>query len=634
MVNLYNKISYQDLQHIKDEPSLIEFMREKLNIPIPNDLILKDISSKYSNYSLGLNESNSNLVLDCQELSLIPGQPSGILIIRFNNQSGYSGVLHAISNVFQQHGKNLEDLRFICTSEDYQPFAIAYLKEAKIQDSSDADLYILAWIQGKTFVNTNYNHDIPDIFVKKREEFKITSEDLLEKLEKIGTPLSEYCSIHQGITTGNNPAFVVNDEVRNRLITDHQESEDIIKLVIGKHQERRWKPSYKNVIWIPSSNIKNWPWSNAKSESKAENIFQETYPSISNHLKGFLEEINNRAKGSRGMFYWELNLKEHYEKFQGPKITIYDKPPIMAFFDESDAIVINPYVHCIQTSDLSILAILNSSLFNWYLHTKFETKDGGCLNKCNLGLVPISTNYMMSELITDLVQQLLDTIDNQNITDLEEEIDMLVYKMYQLTDEEILYIKNSQNKFDNQKDIKSTKKFSDEDDTPLDENADNEETEEMIEIPENPNFSKVSTIDSISLESGYIRRQTQVNKLLTKIIRSGTPLINHVEMFGGPSIQPPLSSAFVIDELKRQELITADPNNDQLIIPVVYMPYNCKWNPEWRYLINISNSEFKDWPWSDAETETIAEKIFSEIYPSISQHIFQYRDKLIDKSGI
>lgn len=54
------KITYQDLQHIKNEPSLIRFLKEKFNIPIPNELTLEDISSKYSNYALGLNESNSN----------------------------------------------------------------------------------------------------------------------------------------------------------------------------------------------------------------------------------------------------------------------------------------------------------------------------------------------------------------------------------------------------------------------------------------------------------------------------------------------------------------------------------------------------------------------------------------------
>ena len=630
------KITYQDLRHIKNEPSLIKFLKEKFNIPIPNKLTLEDISSKYSNYSLGLNESNSKQVIDCQELSLTPGQPSGILILRFFSEFNYSGVLHAISNAFQQQGKNLEDLRFICVSENFQPFVIAYLQEAKNQDSPNAELYILTWIQEKTFINTKYQHEIPDIFTHKREEFQITSEGLLDKLEKIGTPLSGQCKISKGITTGYNTAFVVSDEERKRLIADQQESEEILKLGIGKHQIRRWKPSYKNVIWIPSSNYKNWTWSSANSESRAENIFQETYPAISKHLSRYIDEIKNRSKVSRGVFYWELPFQEHFDKFRGPKITIYNKPPIMAFYDESDAIVINPYVHCIQTSDLSILAILNSSLFDWYLHTKFETKGGGCLNKSNLGIVPIATNHSQKELISDMVQQLLDTdtIDNQSITDLENEIDMLVYRMYQLTDGEITYIKNSLNKMHKKKNTATTKKQSDEPDSHLNENSDNQKTREMIGNPKNINFTVVSKAKSISLESSITSRQTHVNKLLAKIQKNGTPLINHAEMFGGPSIQPPLRKAFVLDELKRRQLINEDPKNDQLIIPVVYMPYNSKWKPQWKYLINISNSEFKLWPWSDANNETTAEKIFSENYPLISQHIFEYKNDLINKSGI
>ncbi|RKU27310.1 hypothetical protein C6497_11200 [Candidatus Poribacteria bacterium] len=627
-------ISLKDLHEIKNESSLIEFLKEKLNIPIPNGVALEDISSKYSNYALGLNESNSKQVLDCKELSLTPGQPSGILIIRFLNDLGYSSILHAISNTLRLQGKNHEDFRFICLTENYQPFAIAYIKDAKNSDSSDTELYILAWTQEKVTISTNTNHVIPDIFIHQQEELQITSEDLLVKLEMIGTPLGELCDINNGITTGYNPAFIINDEIRNRLITEHQDCEDIIKLGIGKHQERRWKPSYKNIIWIPSSKSKNWQWSNAISESIAENIFQETYPTISKHLSRYTDEIKNRNEMSRGEFYWELPFQEYDEKFQGPKITIYDKPPIMAFYDKSDAIVINPYVYCIQTSDLSILGILNSSLFNWYAHTKFKTKGGGCLNKSKLRIVPISTNQSIKELITDLVHELLNTNDNNDISVLEDKIDMLVYKMYQLTDEEIDYVKNSLSKLNKHEETVKRNKLSDGFDSPRHDDSESQETKEMKGISKTPNTDDVPQTNSIGLENDSTRKHAHIDKLLAKIQKNGTPLINHAEMYGGPGITPPLNKAFVIDEEKRHQFINADSKNDELIIPVVNMPNNCKWKPEWRYLINISNSEFKLWPWSDANNEESAEKIFSEMYPSISQHIFQYKNELIDKSGI
>ncbi|MCG9126867.1 hypothetical protein JT359_04630 [Candidatus Poribacteria bacterium] len=473
------KISYIDLQHIKNESSLIEFLRDKLKIPIPNGLTLENISSKYSNYALGLNDSCSKQVLDCQELSLIPGQPSGILLILFNDVSNYSGVLHAILNTLREQGKNIQDLRMICVSKNYQPFAIANLNQQNNQESSKVGLNILTWHQKNTFITSSNNHEIPDHFIYKQVDIQITAGDILLKIENVGTPLKDQCDIYKGITTGCNQAYIITDEERDKLIRKHPESKEIIKLGIGKHQQQQWKPSYKNIIWIPSRN-KKWTWSNEIIESNAEIKFQETYPGIHEHLRGYIDKIKTPSKESKDLFYWELPFQEYLNQFRGPKITIYDKPPIMAFYDESDAIVINPYVHCIKTSDLSILAILNSSLFNWYLHTKFKTKGGGCLNKSNLELVPIVADFKQKQLLSDLVQQLLINIDNQSISDIENEIDLLVYKIYELTEKEINYIEDSLINLDKKNEITTSKVLPDEQDNTHNNDFDSDEYKEII----------------------------------------------------------------------------------------------------------------------------------------------------------
>ena len=45
------KIAYSDLTNIRDEKTLIIFLKEKLHLLIPDDLNIKDISSKLSNYA-------------------------------------------------------------------------------------------------------------------------------------------------------------------------------------------------------------------------------------------------------------------------------------------------------------------------------------------------------------------------------------------------------------------------------------------------------------------------------------------------------------------------------------------------------------------------------------------------------
>ena len=54
---------------------------------------------------------------------------------------------------------------------------------------------------------------------------------LLERLQKAGTPLGEYVKgrFYYGIKTGLNEAFVVDRATRDRLITEHSSSKEILK---------------------------------------------------------------------------------------------------------------------------------------------------------------------------------------------------------------------------------------------------------------------------------------------------------------------------------------------------------------------------------------------------------------------
>ena len=452
------KITQNDIQHIEDENALIGFLKEKLNLPIPEDLTLAEISSKFSNFALGLSEFHSKQVLDCQELSLSPGTPSGIFLIRFKSEPGYSGVLHAIAKGLEQRGNNTTDLRFICMDENFQSFAFAYFKNSARESRESTELNIFAWTQDNTKIHIASEHEIPADFLpdasidrqddesKNHKVMSISTEDLLEKLENVGIPLSTHYEIHKGITKGCNKAFVIDEPKRRQLIREDPKSAEIIKLGIGKHQKSRWKPILKHLIWIPSSKIKQWQWSDARNESEAKKIFAGVYPAISNHLHRFEIDIKSRHASSKGKFYWELSPPEHYPEFVGPKIIFYNKPPILAFYDESDAIVVNSFVHSIQTTDLSLLAILNSKFFKWYAQKKYKTKGGWRLNKTNLKNFPIAGTEAQKVEISDIVELILDDPDSPDAPALEEEVDKLVYDLYELTPAEITLIEKESSK--------------------------------------------------------------------------------------------------------------------------------------------------------------------------------------------
>ncbi len=102
----------------------------------------------------------------------------------------------------------------------------------------------------------------------------------------------------------------------------------------------------------------------------------------------------------------------------------------------------------IPTTDLSVLAILNSKLFNWYAQNKFSNPQNKQLSftKKNMVEAPIAPRMEEQKVeLSDLVQQILDASDSPKVSDIEREIDQLVYKLYELTDAEIALIEEETN---------------------------------------------------------------------------------------------------------------------------------------------------------------------------------------------
>ncbi|MDE0089207.1 MAG: hypothetical protein OXU23_26060 [Candidatus Poribacteria bacterium] len=488
-------ITIDDIEDVIDEDTFMEFLTDMLHLPIPEDLTLEDITSIFSNKALGLSGFNDQQVLDCQELCISPDKPSDIILIRFKSETGYIGTLQAVAKGLDQQGNNPADLRFICTDEFFQPFAFAYFKDLAREDRRTAELNILSWTQDNTRISISSEHEIPaDLFLnqstertsgdnlivdekddlnkkevildkleveKEVESSKIESktnlkdnvtpvspDELLEKLQKICTPLGDTdWKIHKGVITGCNKAYVIEESKCQELIDEDPKSAEIIKLAVGKHQENLWKPVLKYIIWIPSSKNKQWEWADAKNETEAKKIFAQTYPAISNHLKDFEIDLKGRHASCKGKYSWEVTHREHKPEFLGPKITFYDKPPVVAYYDESDAIVVSPFVHCIPTTNFSMLAILNSKLAEWYVQNKYEKKGGGRLNKNKLKDFPVAdiTTKQKTEL-TKIVEQILENPESLNVPDLEEELNQLVYKLYELTPAEIKLIEEESNK--------------------------------------------------------------------------------------------------------------------------------------------------------------------------------------------
>ena len=275
---------------------------------------------------------------------------------------------------------------------------------------------------------------------------------LLKKLENIGTPLGKYVSgeFYMGVKTGGNDAFIIDSSTRQQLAAEEVKSSEIIKPLFRGRNLQKWttEATDEYLIAIASSANLEWPWSDAKNDSEAERIFAQTYPAIHRYLQGYREQLT--AREDQGKFYWELRSCAYHTKFGKPKIVYPDTAKFLyACYDTTKTFVLDT-TFFISTSDFSLLAILNSQLFDWYARHKFQSHNnpwaGGRLRfkKVKMTHVPIATRTEAQKAaLSRLVKRILADPKSDEIRNLEKKIDTQIYQLYELTDEEIALIKQT-----------------------------------------------------------------------------------------------------------------------------------------------------------------------------------------------
>lgn len=274
---------------------------------------------------------------------------------------------------------------------------------------------------------------------------------LLERLENVGTPLGEYVDgFYRGVVTGCNDAFIISASMRQQLVTEDAKSDELIKPLLRGRNLHRWKAVSANeyLIVIASSTNSEWPWSDARSNSEAERIFKRNYPAIYRHLSNYRERLI--VRNDQGKFYWELRPCLYYAEFGKSKILYSEvSKSLYACYDTTGAFGLKT-TYSVPTNDLSFLAVLNSTLFDWYARYRFgnfgDAWEGGGLFffAQYMERVPIAdrTAAQKAEL-TGLVEQILTDPQSNSVREIEREIDEIVYQLYGLQDAEIELIKQT-----------------------------------------------------------------------------------------------------------------------------------------------------------------------------------------------
>ncbi|EMA9334603.1 Eco57I restriction-modification methylase domain-containing protein [Campylobacter coli] len=291
-----------------------------------------------------------------------------------------------------------------------------------------------------------------------KESFTFSDENtsaLKAKIERIGTPLKEWqgLNIYRGILTGYNEAFIITTEKRNEILAnckDEAEKERTAKLIRKMLRGRDIKRySYEWAgLWV----IGTFP---------SLKLDIEQYPALKQYLSQFLPRIEQsgekgcRKKTSNKWFETQDNIA-YYEEFEKEKIVWNRISSDLCFsYDNQKNFILDSMFSITFYSNINLkylIANLNSSISKFWIKNNAATLGDGIYGaKIYIEKLPIpkinSKNQKLVDELINLVDEILKAKEqnkNASTQELENKINSLVYKLYNLTEEEIKIIENKE----------------------------------------------------------------------------------------------------------------------------------------------------------------------------------------------
>ena len=281
---------------------------------------------------------------------------------------------------------------------------------------------------------------------------------LKKKIEKTGKPLKDWdVKIYRGVLTGYNEAFIIDTETKNTILKnckdedERKRTEEIIKLILRGRDIGRYYYKWAG-LWLIKIES---GWTNQnRGKIKPEEFFKNTFQSLYDHFIS-LEGIKGKGRGlsnrdDQGDYWWELRDCAYYSEFEQEKVVypcIMTKEPRFAY--ENKHFYLPAPANIITGKDMKYLVALLNSKFIYFALKHYYMGGGieGELKTNNLLKLPIPPVTPQNQLIVSQIESLVDQIlakkksnPNDDTYELEHQIDQLIYKLYDLTDEEIKII--------------------------------------------------------------------------------------------------------------------------------------------------------------------------------------------------
>ena len=263
--------------------------------------------------------------------------------------------------------------------------------------------------------------------------------ELQKRLESSGKTLEQLrAKIRLGIATGSNEAFLIDEDKKQEFCKKNPINTEIIKPILRGRDISRYSYTLGGQYILLAKNGIN---------------VQRDYPDIYKHLESFGDRFRNR--GAQGQHWTNLRACSFYEDFKKEKIVWIELTDLGRFaLCNEEVYLLNSAYFLLPPLGMEskfLLGILNSSAIRFYLSLIAETSGMGTSRWINnyVKKFPIpDAPCKQQALIIELVDQILaakDTDPDAEVSELENEIDQIVYLLYGLTSEEIAIVESAEN---------------------------------------------------------------------------------------------------------------------------------------------------------------------------------------------
>lgn len=336
------------------------------------------------------------------------------------------------------HKKQLLQIVDIESSQIFES-AIVNVAISLIRNSGEEGNCIIVNVPWK---NGNFNDYVNrNSFIYQQTDFNLQPWTLVKpeilgiraKIEKAGKTLEQLqTKIRLGIATGDNNAFIIDETKKKELITQDFKNNDIIFPILRGQDIKRFYHNNEKYVILSKNGID----------------IPNNYPTLYEYFKSFGNKF--RERGAKGKHWTNLRACAFFDDFKKEKIIWIELTDKGRFsYSDKEEYLLNSAYFLIPPLDVNakyLLGVLNSKLMYVYMTYIAATSGMGTLRWINnyVKMFPIvidcENNKDSIILLVDKILKIKKTNPQADTAELENQIDLLVYKLYNLTYDEVLIV--------------------------------------------------------------------------------------------------------------------------------------------------------------------------------------------------